>query len=229
MVKFDVTLEDIKKRMTWETLLTPIAIIPSERPSRYEKSRFIVCKCKCGNTTKISYGNFINYHAMSCGRSCPYYKETLKKSVWANQVPKIRDLYKHIIRRCYNPNDADYKHYGGRGVKMCDEWLNNYQTFLDWCLANGWKEGLQIDKDIKGTGLIYSPETCMFVTQRINATCKRNSIRMTLAGKEVCLKTGTRMTGMKYKAALNLVKRHGFTTMEEIIAHRLKRAVRNNH
>lgn len=82
--------------------------------------------------------------------------------------------YKHIKERCYNPNSKSYHRYGGRGIKMCDEWLNNYQLFEDWCLSNGFQEGLAIDRiDNDGN---YSPDNCRFVTLKENNQ-KRNTTR----------------------------------------------------
>lgn len=86
--------------------------------------------------------------------------------VWA----KIKD-------RLYNPSHEAYSLYGGNGVIMCEEWKNNFKCFYDWAIANSWKRGLQIDKDIipKKLGIpakIYSPEMCSVVTQKEN---KRNT------------------------------------------------------
>lgn len=86
----------------------------------------------------------------------------------------------HAIKyRCYNPKDPSYKHYGARGVRMCDEWKNDFVAFYNWCIANGWQKGLDLDKDIKAKevgaeALLYSPERCQFVTRKINT---RNSRR----------------------------------------------------
>lgn len=75
--------------------------------------------------------------------------------------------------RCNNPKNIAYPRYGALGVKVCDEWLESFDAFADWALANGWEQGLQIDKDIKSKELgiyppIYSPETCSVVTPRVN-------------------------------------------------------------
>lgn len=77
-------------------------------------------------------------------------------------------------QRCYNSKDAAYLNYGGRGVRVCNSWLDDFKLFFDWCINNGWQEGLQLDKDIKGNGLLYSPETCCFVTAKENSNTKRN-------------------------------------------------------
>ena len=74
--------------------------------------------------------------------------------------------YYHIKERCYNPNSKSYKRYGGRGIQMCDEWLNSYQAFEDWCLLNGFRKDLAIDRiDNDGN---YAPDNCRFVTLKEN-------------------------------------------------------------
>lgn len=78
----------------------------------------------------------------------------------------LKSRYNHIKERCYNPNSKAYKRYGGRGIKMCQEWLSDYQAFEDWALSNGFKEGLAIDRiDNDGD---YAPDNCRFVTPKEN-------------------------------------------------------------
>ena len=49
-------------------------------------------------------------------------------------------------KRCYNKNANNYENYGGRGIKMCDEWKNNFQAFYTWAINNGYKKELSLDK-----------------------------------------------------------------------------------
>lgn len=81
--------------------------------------------------------------------------------------------YRGIIDRCFNSNAPSYKWYGAVGVTVCKEWLDNPKAFVEWSISNGWAEGLHIDKDIlcstKGISPhIYSPETCQWVTPKVN-------------------------------------------------------------
>jgi hypothetical protein len=80
-------------------------------------------------------------------------------------------VWGHMKQRCYNPNNKHYKDYGGRGIRVCDEWKNSAKTFIDWCLENGWKPGLQIDRrDNDGN---YCSENCHFVTPEENSLNQR--------------------------------------------------------
>jgi hypothetical protein len=69
-------------------------------------------------------------------------------------------------KRCHNPIHKSFDGYGFRGIVVCDEWRNNSSSFIEWALANGYKEGLQIDRiDNEGN---YEPDNCRFVEPQIN-------------------------------------------------------------
>jgi hypothetical protein len=73
--------------------------------------------------------------------------------------------------RCANPNCPGYINYGGRGIVVCKEWEDDYSAFRDWAIANGYSEGLQIDRKNNNKG--YSPENCRFVTRSQNNKNRR--------------------------------------------------------
>jgi len=74
-------------------------------------------------------------------------------------------------QRCYNPNNRSYKTYGGRGIKVCDEWRDNFMAFHDWAIANGYEEGLTIDRiDNDGD---YEPNNCRWITLQENVSKMR--------------------------------------------------------
>jgi len=74
-------------------------------------------------------------------------------------------------RRCNKQNDSHFKWYGGRGIKVCLEWQNNFKSFYDWCIENGWEKGLSVDRTDNDRG--YSPENCTIMTRSLNSK-KRN-------------------------------------------------------
>jgi len=74
--------------------------------------------------------------------------------------------------RCLQLNFNRYKYYGGRGIKVCDKWLNNYLAFKAWALSHGYKNNLTIDR-IKNDGN-YTPINCQWITRSEN-TRKANT------------------------------------------------------
>ena len=101
-----------------------------------------------------------------CGKTCP--------SKYKIQSEPTYSLWKSIKQRCYNPNNQDYNSYGGRGIFISSEWIDNPLAFVNWAKSNGYKKGLQIDRvDNDGD---YEPSNCRFVTNLVNSRNKRNSV-----------------------------------------------------
>lgn len=116
-------------------------------------------------------------------------------------------VWRAVKNRCYNETFEQYKDYGGKGVVMCQEWLDSFQSFYDWCIQNGWKIGLQIDKDIKGDGLIYSPTTCCFVTAKENSNKRRSNVVVEYSGNKYNLKEVALKFGFNYKLLSERMKK----------------------
>lgn len=79
---------------------------------------------------------------------------------------RLYRVWDGIIQRCCNPNAKNYSNYGGRGIYICDEWKNNFSAFEEFCLTNGWKYGLQVDRIDNNKG--YCPNNIQFVTRAEN-------------------------------------------------------------
>ena len=78
----------------------------------------------------------------------------------------LRYRFKNMKNRCYNPNDKDYKWYGAKGITIAPEWMADHNNFVEWAMANGFREGLQIDRIDSNKG--YTPDNCRWVTARVN-------------------------------------------------------------
>lgn len=120
--------------------------------------------------------------------------------------------WNHMKQRCENPNYIGYANYGGNGVRVCDAW-NDFKPFYDWAINNGWKDGLQLDKDVRGDGKLYSPETCCFITKKENLNRKKSNVMYN--GKRYSMKQLTDEYNMPYQSVI-LRLRLGWTLEEAI-------------
>ena len=107
------------------------------------------CKChKCGqiiNRTLCSLVSRKNkgFNNMTCG-CFDFHHNNLYKHGFSNT--KLLYIYSNMKQRCYNKKNSGYKNYGGRGIKVCDEWLNSFENFYHWAIENGYEENLTIDR-----------------------------------------------------------------------------------
>lgn len=152
-------------------------------------------KCECGNIKELFIANVKRNHTRSCG--C-FFGEFRPQTHGLTKHP-LYNIWGKIKGRCYNSNMPDYYLYGGRGVVMCDEWVNNPEKFIEWAVSNGWRKGLRIDKDIKSKGVpMYSPETCSIVTNKENC----NHLR----ANRVIEYNGERKTLQQWSEYFNVVR-----------------------
>lgn len=129
------------------------------------------CKCDCGNYTVVRSDCLTTGNTQSCG--C--YNKTCREKPNSIKKHKLYRVYWAMKQRCYDSNSKHYDRYGGRGIIICDEWLNNYELFYNWSMNNGYKEGLTIDR-INNNGN-YEPKNCRFITiaeQQRNKTQRKS-------------------------------------------------------
>ena len=97
----------------------------------------------------------------------------------------IRNILSGMLQRCYNENSASYQDYGGRGIRVFDDWHNNHESFYDWAYSNGYERGLTIERvDVNGD---YTPENCIFIPKADQSKNRRNTYQITISGETRCL------------------------------------------
>lgn len=94
---------------------------------------------------------------------------------------RLYRIFDHMKQRCYNKNNNRYKHYGGRGIVVCDEWNSDFDVFYNWAYENGYDDTLTIDRiDVNGN---YEPSNCRWITNLEQQNNKRNNVLLTYNGK----------------------------------------------
>ena len=140
--------------------LTPIERIPKYKGN----STYYKCICDCGNVCFVYYSNLTRGQTKSCG--C-LHKEIFSSitSKHRHSTEKLYLVWKSMRKRCYNKNDKSYKHYGAKGVKVCDEW-QTYEPFRKWAYEHGYYEMETYSRNtidrINPFG-DYCPENCRIV------------------------------------------------------------------
>lgn len=108
---------------------------------------------------------------------------------------RLYNSWRGMKQRCLNPNHKDYKNYGGRGIKICDAWIQ-FSGFMDWALRNGYASNLTIDRnDPEGN---YCPENCSWKTNLEQMNNKRNNIKIKTGSGVTTLGDYCRNSGARY-------------------------------
>lgn len=159
-----------------------------------------LCRCDCGKTKIVSGVILRRGESTSCG--C-YNREVITK---ANKVTgdKLYGIYSAMKQRCYNKNDKAYHNYGGRGIKVCREWLNDSAAFREWALSHGYMEGLWLDRKDNAKG--YSPENCRFITPKEQQRNKRTNRIVAINGEMHTVMEWAEISKVPYMTLLRRLK-----------------------
>lgn len=151
-----------------------------QKEGKVSRTTYWLCECNCGNIKAISSRDLKSGKTKSCGCIKKEKSRAHCKSM-ATMCIKNRRLYavwRSMKSRCLNPNRPEYKNYGGRGITICEEWRNSFDSFCTWALSSGYDENAirskctidRIDNDGN-----YEPDNCRWVDAKVQNNNKRNS------------------------------------------------------
>ena len=149
-----------------------LLVIKRVENNKYGKSQWL-CKCDCGNKKIVSSHCLKSGDTKSCG--CLKRNSGIKHGLRFTRQYRILQMMK---QRCYNPKATKYKNYGGRGIKIGDEWLDEnhgIENFYNWSIEHGYADDLTIDRiNVNGN---YEPSNCRWATFKEQNLNKRNNVR----------------------------------------------------
>ena len=156
---------------------TVLHVIDEDRTG--SKAVRYMCRCECGTERPVQYSNLVNGTSKSCGcLGNEIAKAQHTKHGMAGT--RIFRTWAKMKQRCQNPNDPSYSAYGGRGIKVCDAWME-FQSFYDWAMSNGYQDNLTIDRiNVNGN---YEPSNCRWTTKYYQDRNTRRSVFIEYQGR----------------------------------------------
>lgn len=167
-----------------------------------------LCKCRCGNKFETTGKCIRNGDSQSCG--C-YRKEVTKKRGKKNAThgdtnTRLYHIYRGMKARCYYTESQNYEKYGGKGIKICKEWLDDFTIFKKWALDNGYTENLSIDRINNERN--YEPDNCRWADHKIQTRNRSITKRAMFQGDLMTLGEIVEKTGLSY-STINYRHKHG--------------------
>lgn len=170
-----------------------------------------VCYCSCGNEVVARKGDILSGKTKSCGCLVPEMASQRLKTHGLTNT-RIHNIWSAMKQRCYYTKSSHYQSYGAKGIKVCDEWKDNFMNFYNWAINNGYKDNLSIDRiDVNGD---YEPTNCRWATNEEQANNKTTNRYITYKGETKTLSEWAKELGKNYSTLRTQTKKY---TLDEIM------------
>jgi hypothetical protein len=181
--------------------------------ARKSKNRHILwlCKCDCGNEVTVFASNLKRGNTISCG--C-YHKERDSEShiIHSQSKTRLYSIWIGMKKRCFNRNTKAYEYYGGRGIKVCEDWLD-FTKFHDWAKNNGYNDGLSLERI--NVEKDYEPENCKWIPFEEQAKNTRRNVFLSFNNKRMTISDWAKEMKMS-TSILRFRLKHGWTVEKSL-------------
>ena len=177
-------------------------LIALHKAYTFNKCQYWECLCDCGKYKVVRKSHLRYGKIKSCGCLLEENNSGYKHGLSDTRIMKI---FSGILNRCYNKKEPAWGRYGGRGIKVCKEWLEDRTKFYLWSINNGYSDNLTIDR--KDNSKDYSPENCRWVNYKTQGRNTRSNLVINYKGDKKCLSEWCEVLGLKYKLTQERLKR----------------------
>jgi hypothetical protein len=171
-----------------------------------------LCQCDCGSQTTVRSQRLLIGNTRSCG--CLHRDQRIEqcksRATHGATRSSLHSRWMHIRERCHDPHSKAFKHYGGRGIRVCQEWREDFTSFRDWAMANGYRDDLTIERiDNDGN---YEPGNCKWIPLADQGRNKRNNHILSHAGHTTYLSAWARELGINVGTLHSRIVQRGWPT-----------------
>jgi len=169
------------------------------------------CICKCGNVKVTTLSRLRNKTCQSCG--CIHTENKIGRAIThgLSRTPEY-NIWRGVLKRCNNANTQSYHRYGGRGIKVCPEWLDFKTFYTDMGPRPSDKHSIERKDNNKG----YNKNNCIWATQDIQANNTRTNVNVTFKKTTRTVAQWAKILNIKYSTLLLRIKSSSFTTEEAL-------------
>lgn len=187
--------------------------LDTEKQSR---KTYWICQCECGTIKSCRSDSLKSGAVISCGcRKKEQDKENLTKHYDHMQSgTRLYYIWQGMKARCYNEHNIRYVNYGGRGIKVCDEWKDNFTAFYQWAIDNGYSEEKTIDRiNVDGD---YEPSNCRWADIKTQCNNRTSNIKITIGNSTRTLTEWCEIFNVDYKKINARYRRNGFVSIDDL-------------
>lgn len=179
-----------------------VAIRPTGVKSKWD-GEIWECKCDCGTIKGVAIHSLKTGNTKSCGCSFKKPRPHRKKTDYCGT--RLYRIWSNMKTRCLNKNVGYvYSRYGGRGITICDEWME-FKPFMEWAFSSGYSDNLTIDRIDNDSG--YFPENCRWITMAEQNKNRSSTHFVTIGGVTKCIKDWERDLHVDYYKVLEMEDR----------------------
>ncbi|NFT07643.1 hypothetical protein FDF26_11310 [Clostridium botulinum] len=189
-----------------------LTVIERAENSKWGKTRW-VCKCNCGKVKTVLGEHLRKGRIVSCG--C-YNKEKKSNLIHGERHSRIYSIWCDMKYRCSDSNSAKRrKNYYDRGIRVCSEWKDSFETFKKWSMSHGYTDKLTIDRiDVDGN---YEPFNCRWVDIKTQDNNKTTNHYVTYKGEKITVAELSEKVGLTYNTLLGRILRNPNKPIEELL------------